>query len=285
MRKVIAILIAMSLIFALGVSFAESADQVEGGENVEVTSDVENEEGTYDVAMTYAEGETEGEAEIDPEDDIIDDVIIQDIVSGGSVYVPVGGDKPENAPAEIVQIVPNEDESIEKLPDAEKPEEISVNVRKDASGLSEIIDVIAKDTPVVVYEFAGDWAKISAGGVSGYIYSRDLSKLENVMYQPKDDENDAEEDEKSDPVTLPVKPENEKKVVIFTSRKSVLTPGETIYLTSELIGFDGYEIMYQWQRNTGNGFEDIEGANEDTYAYEATIESLSYDWRLMVYYR
>ena len=50
-------------------------------------------------------------------------------------------------------------------------------------------------------------------------------------------------------------------------------------------GFEGYEIKYQWQCDKGEGFENIENANEATYVFEASVETLGYDWRLAVYYR
>ena len=78
---------------------------------------------------------------------------------------------------------------------------------------------------------------------------------------------------------------NTVKVTIFSSRRSVMEPGETVYLTSKIEGFDGYETMYQWQCDKGNGFEDIAGANDATYAFGADVDTLSYDWKLLVYYR
>ena len=74
-------------------------------------------------------------------------------------------------------------------------------------------------------------------------------------------------------------------MTIFSSRSSVMAMGETVYLTSKLEGFDGYETMLQWQCDKGNGFEDVPGANADTYSFSASIETLGYDWRLAVYYR
>ena len=62
--------------------------------------------------------------------------------------------------------------------------------------------------------------------------------------------------------------------------------GEPIYLTSLLEGFeDCEEIQYVWKVNKGDGFEIVEGANEATYTFTASMESLGWDWHLTVLYR
>ena len=75
------------------------------------------------------------------------------------------------------------------------------------------------------------------------------------------------------------------KIEIESSLTDVTAEGEIIVLTSKLTGFDGYEIRYQWECDKGNGFQAVDGANDATYEFEASVETLSYDWRLMVYYR
>ena len=75
------------------------------------------------------------------------------------------------------------------------------------------------------------------------------------------------------------------KVTIFSSRRSVMAPGETVTLTCKLEGFEGYETLLQWECDKGNGYENVEGANGDSYSFEASVETLSYGWRLTVYYR
>lgn len=79
-------------------------------------------------------------------------------------------------------------------------------------------------------------------------------------------------------------PEIPKKVSIYSSRKDVVTEGERIYLTSYLEGFDGLTVMYQWQVDRGNGWENVEGATRDSYSFIATKESILYSWRMIVYY-
>ncbi|MBQ7654324.1 MAG: hypothetical protein IJS17_04555 [Clostridia bacterium] len=75
-----------------------------------------------------------------------------------------------------------------------------------------------------------------------------------------------------------------KRVTIATNRKSVIEEGATVTLTSKLEGFEGCEVYYQWQRDKGNGFEDMPGATSATYSFAATAETLCWGWRLIVYY-
>lgn len=146
-------------------------------------------------------------------------------------------------------------------------EETSLRVAGD--GLSDIILTVPAETGIVVLGAEGDWLKVEVDGVIGYIYKDSVSN-----WTPKEPEADADK-----PVADPI------KVTIFSSRRTVVEPGETIRLTSKIEGAEQYETMLQWQCDKGNGFEDVPGANEDTYAFAASIESLSYSWRLVVYYR
>ena len=78
----------------------------------------------------------------------------------------------------------------------------------------------------------------------------------------------------------------EKKVTIFTSRRTLMEEGEEIQLTSKLEGFeDCEEIRYAWKVDKGNGFEVVEGETGDTLTYTASLESLNWDWHLTVMYR
>ena len=136
--------------------------------------------------------------------------------------------------------------------------EEDTDLRMEADGLSEILATIPAETEIKAYVFTENWIKVSytdpvLGEVEGYIY-RDLEDT-SVM-----------------------------SVVIFSSRRSVVMPGETIYLTSKISGFDNYEVSYQWQCDKGNGFEDVSGATSDSYSFAASVETLSYDWRLAIYY-
>ena len=74
------------------------------------------------------------------------------------------------------------------------------------------------------------------------------------------------------------------KVEIWQDMPSVINDGDVIELHSRLTGFDGLEVKYQWQCDKGDGFEDVEGANEGSWSFEASSESLKWHWKLLVSY-
>ena len=137
-------------------------------------------------------------------------------------------------------------------------------MRASADGLSEILFTLPHGAMVSVLGVEGDWVKISYQGQTGYVYKDSLPSVEIEV----------PEEEKAQP-----------KVTIFSSREAVMEPGETVVLTSSVEYAEGYEIRYQWECDRGGGFEAVEGANGDTYAFEADVQTLSYNWRLIVYYR
>ena len=75
------------------------------------------------------------------------------------------------------------------------------------------------------------------------------------------------------------------KVTIYSSAKTPIRVGELIYLTSKIEGFDDYEIRYQWQCDKGEGFFNLEDGISNTYSFPATKESLTWNWRLIIYYK
>ena len=88
--------------------------------------------------------------------------------------------------------------------------------------------------------------------------------------------NPTEEPEKTDDEP---KIPDEENVRILTSFTGVIGYGEQIDLSSEV---DGEVLSYQWECDKGQGFEKIEGANDPTYSFTATPESLSWNWRMTV---
>ncbi len=147
-----------------------------------------------------------------------------------------------------------------------------VNVREDADGMSAIFTSLPEGAEVTVVSIDGDWATVVVNGRQGFIYTGDL-----LPYL----------DQAGDAATEEAASEPVMKVTIFSSRRTVMNAGDEVKLTSRLEGFDGFEIMYQWQcdRHDGQGFRDVEGANEDSCTFQASMETLSWDWRLTVYYR
>ena len=77
----------------------------------------------------------------------------------------------------------------------------------------------------------------------------------------------------------------QKSLSIWSNAKSVMEVGEIVTLSSKLTGFeDCTDIRYQWQRSHGGAWEDIPGATGSSYSFAASIESLEYDYSLLVYY-
>lgn len=79
----------------------------------------------------------------------------------------------------------------------------------------------------------------------------------------------------------------ERNVMIYSTRKDVVTKGDIIELTGVLIGFDDVPdsaITFQWQvdRNDGQGWQDVEGANRWYYKFIANQDTILYNWRLIV---
>ena len=144
-------------------------------------------------------------------------------------------------------------------------------VRLDPDGLSTIFLKLEEGTEVTVLEQKDDWYVVLIDDKIGYVYMDDLAALP--------------EEEPEQPAQPEEKKETPKKVTIFSSRTALMTEGEPVYLTSKLEGFeDAEEILYVWKVNKGNGFEEIPGANEATYTFAATEETLTWSWHLTVLY-
>ena len=87
---------------------------------------------------------------------------------------------------------------------------------------------------------------------------------------------EAEPEENSEPA---------RQIRIISSQGPVVTEGEIIYLTGELIGFEGLNVSYQWQvdRGDGAGWTDVEGAVRSRHMFVASRETIEYSWRLIVH--
>ena len=149
-------------------------------------------------------------------------------------------------------------------------EETGINVREGADSLAAIYMTLPAGTEVTVLRQDGDWVMVFANEAFGFIYIDDLAAYLGL-----------EEEEPVEGIVA-----IEKKVTIFTSRRTLMEEGEEIQLTSKLEGFeDCEEIRYVWKVDKGNGFEVVEGETGDTLTYTASLESLNWDWHLTVMYR
>ena len=143
----------------------------------------------------------------------------------------------------------------------------TVSFRESPDGMSDVIEELPENTELAILSVKDDWAKAVAVNRVGYVFAEDL----RAWLEPEETKEDAGED---------------MKVTIFSSHRRGMEAGETVLLSSRIEGFDGYEIRYQWEcdKHDGRGFHDVDGANESEYGFIASADSLSWDWRLSIYY-
>ena len=272
----------------------ESVAEEPAAEEEQDIEDYETPLGLDDVVESEPEVQEEPAEETEEEETVIELIEEETIVEPTEEETIV--EVIEEIPAEVTEEIPAEEEAAEdeleieiheetpvrkEAPAAVKTEEApeeteaeteeiidGFDVREEADGMSAIFTTLPFDAEITVLGIEGDWAKVDVDGQVGYIYKADL---EGIVDLPEDELNTAAP---------------EMKVLIFSSRRTQMSEGETVYLTSKLVGLDGYEIEYQWEcdKHDGAGFRDVEGANSDTYTFNATVETLSWDWRLSVLY-
>lgn len=112
-----------------------------------------------------------------------------------------------------------------------------------------------------------------------------MKQLQEPDPQPEESEEPAEEPEEAEPEPEEAPEEEgpvERKVRISSSRGDVVIENEIITLSSQLIGFDGVEVHYQWQVDRGDGWTDVDGATGPTHQFVATRDTILYSWRLIV---
>ena len=105
----------------------------------------------------------------------------------------------------------------------------------------------------------------------------DEGEPEEEAGEPEDEAEPEAEGEQAD---KPV----ERQVRIKSSRKDIVIENEIITLTSELIGFEGVEVHYQWQVDRGDelGWVDVEGATGPEHSFVARKDTILYSWRLII---
>ncbi len=95
---------------------------------------------------------------------------------------------------------------------------------------------------------------------------------------------DGEEDGEEEIVEAPVYNLDSCSVRVYSSHSqdSWIVEGDIIEVWGELSGFDNIPVTFQWRYNDGNGWVDVPGATSLRYAFVATAESVTYNWRLAV---
>ena len=234
----------------------------------EAAATIVEDEKTEEVAATVVEDEKTEE----PAVTVVEDNSTEELTEIEDYETPLG----------LVSLTEDADTSEYTGEDSFIPTAVKVgaNVRTEPDGMSPIIVTVTEDTMLeVLAQVDDDWyavllAEEVEGYEFGYVYKDDVILNITVVEEEKSTE-PAEGDEEELP----------KKVTIFTSRRVVMEEGENVTLTSKLEGFDGLELKYIWKVDKGEGFEEMEGANESTYVFEATAETLSWGWHLTVLYR
>ena len=275
MKKILSILIALTLVMGLMSSVAFAGSSSSGGmiimrKTEEPAKEPEAEEATpaeATPAEPEAEETTPAEATpVEPEEATEEEAeeVVEETTPVEATEAEAEEVIEETTPAEAEEATADEaEEVVEETTPVEAEEEFAdVVVRLEGDGMSEIIFSVNKGTDFTVLAFEGDWIVIDFNGQIGYVYKDSAEALGIEL-----PETDAE-----------VQP----KVTIFTNRKSVMYPGDIVTLTSVLEGLDGYTITYQWQVNTGSGWVDVPGATGASHSFEANVETLGYGWRLAV---
>lgn len=261
-------------------------------EEEQIIEDYETPLGLDDTVETEPETTEEPGEEPAQEETVIEEENIVEVIE----EIPAE-EEPEAADEDLVIEIIEETPVQKEAPAAVKAEEPEaeaeteeiidgLDIRENADGMSVIINTIPKDAEIDVLGVEGDWVLVETEGEQGYIYAEDLE----AQAETEETEETAEEPEETEETEETVEEAEEKvidtsnmKVTIFTSRRKVMKNGDPIVLTSKLDGFEGIEqINYQWYCDKGNGFEPVNGANNDSSTYTANSETLSWSWVLEV---
>ncbi len=152
----------------------------------------------------------------------------------------------------------------------------SVNIRAAAGADSEVIGKLADSARVLVLGTQGNWTKIRAGDIVGYVYSKylQIDAPAEALEEPSGEE--LAEQELGE--ALPA----EQKIVIAADRDvRDLKPGDVLTLSAQLIGFEELDYSLNWQvRRDGGSWEDIGGATGTSLTVNIAEQHNGYSWRL-----
>ena len=198
-----------------------------------------------------------------------------------SISKPAVQEQPEAAATPAPEVsetpAPSEELPVEGVPETEavvttESENGTVNIRAAASLDAEIIGQLSSNDRVAVLGVEGDWTKVRADGVVGYIFSKYLQV--NVP------ESASEAGETVEPVAAPA---SDRSIRIQAKRDGSgdLAIGDKIVLTATLSGYEGldYEIQWQTTDSSSGAWSDIPGANGITYTIELNEENYTHFYR------
>ena len=118
-----------------------------------------------------------------------------------------------------------------------------------------------------------------------------IEQMEAAKAEPETEPEPAPAESAQEPAAAPAEesaPEidlSKLSVRVWDDRPAALTPGQTITLFSELTGFEAVpSYTYRWQvdKNDGLGWQDAENGNAPTYSFSVSLETLSWNWRLLI---
>lgn len=195
--------------------------------------------------------------------------------------VPV--EEPAEQPAEEAPEEPTAEEPAEEAPEEETAEE--EEDKFDVEGAFATIRFMDEDSArAYLASLSGeDRAELKAYIAGLNIGDDEKTKLLS-WFEPKQEiqPEPAEEPEEEKQEEKPVIDTSKMSLKIWDDRRPSMDVGETVTLYSELHGFEGINFSYRWQCNKGNGWEDVPGGNGATYSFNASVDSLSWSWRLLI---
>lgn len=166
---------------------------------------------------------------------------------------------------------PVEEQSAEAVVKTES-ENGSVNIRAAASTDAEIIGQLSSNDRVVVLGVEGDWTKVRANGVVGYVFSKYL--------QVSEPEPTTKPEETVAPEVTPA-PDRSIRIQASRDGSGDLATGDKIVLTATLSGYEGLDYQIQWQtsESSSGAWSDIPGAHGATYTIELNEDNYTHFYR------
>ena len=72
------------------------------------------------------------------------------------------------------------------------------------------------------------------------------------------------------------------QIILSSNHGACVAQGDTLTVRAQLIGYEGFDVALQWLYNDGSGWVEAPGATGMSHSFEATRDSVRYDWQLAV---
>ena len=76
--------------------------------------------------------------------------------------------------------------------------------------------------------------------------------------------------------------ESELMILLCSNHSACMSEGDRITVSATLVGYDDCTVALQWQYNDGEGWKDAQDGSGLSYSFEATSQTVNYDWRIAV---